>query len=286
MSAAPSESNEPKKVTGSTPFAGCLIMVLAMLVLMFLVGFAIWSVFRLDAEIGKFTQPDAKPVALATTEGAEADLNALKARLDAFGHQLSTKDGGDARLALSAADINLAIAAFEPLKELRGTFHVESIGADSLRVAICFKMHAKPLDNSFRYLNGTMVVRPELVEGEILLRVDSVDAGPQPVPAEFLEHLSPYRISQRYVTDPTLGPALKSLTGVALRPGEIELRRLTSENPPAPVTEAQAQRGKMRFLKLFGFIAATFLVGVAAVLLVGLRSSRRKARQDESQGHE
>jgi len=279
MSAEPTEQ---KKVTGSTPFAGCLIMILALLVMLFLVGFAIWSVFRLDKEIAKFTQLEARPVPVASTEDAEATLNSLKAKLDTFNHQLATNTAQDARLTLSVEEINLAIAAFKPLEELRGTFHVEAIENDTMRVAVSFKLNAKPLENSFRYLNGSILVEPELVEGEILLRVLSVDAGPQPVPEEFIGHLSPYRISQRYLTDPVIGPAMKKLTGIELRDNQFELRRLKTENPPAPITPEQAQKGKMRFVKLFGFIAGIFLVGVAAVLLIGLRRSRKKAPQNAS----
>jgi hypothetical protein len=277
------EPKEQKKVTGSTPFAGCLIMILALAVMLFLVGFAIWSVFRLDKEIAKFTQLDARPVPVASLEDAEGTLNSLKAKLDTFNHQLTTESPEEARLALSVKEINLAIAAFKPLEELRGTFHVEAIENGTMRVAVSFKLNAKPLENTFRYLNGSMLVQPELVEGEILLRVLSVDAGPQPVPEEFLGHLSPYRITQRYVTDPVIGPAMKKLTGIELRDNQLQLRRLKSENPPAPISPEQAQKGKMRFIKLFGFIAAIFLVGVAAVLLIGLRSSRKRARQNGSQ---
>jgi hypothetical protein len=277
------EHKEVKKVTGSTPFAGCLIMILALVVMLFLVGFAIWSVFRLDKEIAKFTQLEARPVPVASLEDAEGTLNSLKARFDTFNHQLTTGSEDEARLALSVEDINLAIAAFEPLKELRGTFHVEAIENGTLRVAVSFKLNAKPMDNSFRYLNGTMIVRPELVEGEILLRVLSLDAGPQPVPEEFLGHFSPYRISQRYVENPVIGPAMQRLTGTELRDNQLQLRRLKNENAPAPITPEQAEKGKMRFMKLFGFIAAIFLVGVAAVLLMGLRSSRKKARQNGPQ---
>lgn len=277
------EQKEEKKVTGSTPFAGCLIMILALAVMLFLVGFAIWSVFRLDKEIAKFTQLEARPVPVAPLEDSEGTLNSLKAKLDTFHHQLTTDGAEDARLALSVEDINLAIAAFEPLKELRGTFRVEVIEKDTMRVAISFKLNAKPMENSFRYLNGTMVVRPELVEGEILLRVLSVDAGAQPVPDEFLGHLSPYRISQRYVEDPILGPAMKRLTAIEIRDNQLELRRLSTERAPSPITPEQAEKGKMRFMKLFGFIAAMFLVGVSVVLLIGLRSRRKKARQNGSQ---
>lgn len=282
MSASQPEASAPKKVTGSTPFAGCLIMVVAMLVLLFLIGFAGWSVFRLDKEIAKFTTETPRAVAVAPTEGAEAQLNSLKAKLEEFNHQLAT-GAGDARLALSRDELNLAIAAFEPLKELRGTFHVEELGAGTMRVAICFKLNAKPLQDSFRYLNGTMLVRPELTEGEILLRVESLDAG-APVPPEFLEHFSPYRISQRYMEDPVLGPAMKSLTGIEVTDGQVILRRLQSENPPAPITPAQAEAGKSRFMKLFGFIATMFLVCVAIVLWIGLRAAKRKQLQNQSQG--
>ena len=56
----------------------------------------------------------------------EPQLNALAERLETFRQQLA----GDAKatLALTPDDINLAIAAYEPFKDLRGTFRIAGCG--------------------------------------------------------------------------------------------------------------------------------------------------------------
>ena len=71
-----------------SPFAGCTVMIAALVVMTFLLGFSVWSLFRLDSEIAAFTSPEAKPPPVAPLDGIEAELNDLMARLEVFRAQL------------------------------------------------------------------------------------------------------------------------------------------------------------------------------------------------------
>ena len=125
-----------------SPFAGCAILIAALAVMVFLIGFSILTLFRQFNEIAKFTGTKPVPVAISSLESREPELNRLAERIETFRQQLA--GDGETSLALSADDLNLAIAAYEPLKELRGTFHVTEIAGNNLRVAISFPLNGRP----------------------------------------------------------------------------------------------------------------------------------------------
>ena len=82
----------PPQASARSPFAGCLILILALAILVFLIGFSAWMPFRQAAEIEKFTKPDPAPLEIDPIAGNETKVNALVERLEAFRAGL----GGDA----------------------------------------------------------------------------------------------------------------------------------------------------------------------------------------------
>jgi hypothetical protein len=128
-----------------------------------------------------------------------------------------------------------------------------------------------------RYLNGTLVARPELAQGEIVFRIDAIDVPGAVIPEPFRKQMSPYRITERYKTDPVLGPAMAKLTGLEFSDGKAIVRKTPGENPPDTVTNDQVDFASSRLFKAFGVAAAIFLCIVGLLLFIGLRAKRRKA---------
>ncbi len=58
----PDDEARPLDRSAKSPAAGCVIMVTAVLALVFLVGFAIWNLFKLDRELSKFTEEEPRPL--------------------------------------------------------------------------------------------------------------------------------------------------------------------------------------------------------------------------------
>jgi hypothetical protein len=282
MSAAP----ETPQATARSPFAGCAIMLIAVAVLVFLVVFSTWALFRQADEIAKFTSDKPAPVEISPLAGREADANALAERLESFRQSLDRD--AETRLELTVDDLNLAIAAYEPLKDLRGTLRVRELHADGKLVAdISFTMNGKPrrtregesgwVTTDPRHLNGTLIARPELAQGEIVLRIDAIDVPGAEIPEPFRKQMSPYRITERYKSDPVLGPAMAKLTGLELADGKVTARKTPGEIPPDTVTRDQVDFASSRLFKAFGVAAAVFLCVVGLLLFIGLRAKRRKA---------
>lgn len=281
MSATP----ETPQATARSPFAGCTIMIVCVLVMVFLVAFSTWALFRQADEIAKFTSEKRVPVAETVVQGRESDANALAERLETFRQSLDREDA--TRLELSADDLNLAIAAYEPLKDLRGTLRIEEIHADGKIVAaISFLMNGKPrlardgesgvVTTDPRYLNGKLVARPELAQGEIALRIDSIDVPGATVAEPFRKQMSPYRITERYKQDPVLGPALAKLTSLEFVEGKVIAHKTPGVTPPQTITREQVDFASSRLFKAFGVVAAVFLVIVGILLAIGLRAKARR----------
>ena len=269
-----------------SPFAGCTIFIAAFLVMAFLIGFSVLTLFRQFNEIAKFTDEKSVAIEVSSTERKEAELNNLSERVEAFRQQLA----GDTEtsLALSADDLNLAIASYEAFKELRGTFRVLAIEEKSLRIAISFPLNGKPrltragekswITSDLRYLNGTLVAHPTLLKNEIVLSLDTLEVPGKKVAPEFIDQMSPYRITERYLGDPIIGPAMAKMTRIGIVDGKIVLTRKPGENPPETITDAQVDSGSSRLFTALGIAAACFLAFAGIIAFIGIRTKARKAR--------
>ncbi|MES2660722.1 MAG: hypothetical protein V4689_19000 [Verrucomicrobiota bacterium] len=275
-----------KDHSARSPFAGCAILIAAMAVMTFLIGFSILTLFRQFNEIAKFTGE--KPVAIEVTplENKEPQLNNLAERIETFRQQLA--EDSVATLSLSADDVNLAIATYDAFKELRGTFRVIGIDGETMRIAISFPLNGKPrfardgepgwIASDSRHLNGTMIARPRFHLGEVVLSIDNIEVPGVTVPREFIDQMSPYRITERYMTDKEIGPAMKKLTRAEISDGKIMLTRNPKETPVGTITDAQVDAGASRLFTTLGIAATIFIVFAGIIVLIGVRAKAAKAR--------
>ena len=280
---------DPTKATARSPLAGCAILITVGLMVIFLVVFSAVSFFRQADAISKFTQEKPAPVEITSVVGKEAEIQALSTRLEAFNKQL---DGDQpATLALSADDLNLAVAAYQPFEDLRGTFRVKEITDKNMRIDVSYKMNGKPrrtkegenglITSDFQYLNGSFIARPSLEKNEVSLKIDEVIVPGKAVPEEFVIRLSPYQVMQRYLTDPVMGTVMKKLTRVELANGQLLLKRVPGENQSDAITHDQVDSGSNRLFKVLGIAASVFLAFVAVMILITIRRAKREIDQAE-----
>ena len=279
----PKAQQEP---SARSPLAGCAILIAAVGMMVFLIGFSIFALFRQFNEIAKFTGEKPVPVEVTTLENKETELNNLAERLEKFRQELGGKS--ETSLALSADDLNLAIAAYEPFKELKSTFRVTKIEGETLHIAISFPLNGKPrftregetgwIASDSRYLNGTLVARPNLLKKEIVLSLDAIEIPGAKVPQEFIDQMSPYRITERYLTDPVIGPVMAKLTRMSVADGKVILKRNPGENPVDLITNDQVDSASRRLFTSLGIAAACFLAFAGLIVIIGLRAKARKER--------
>ena len=276
-------TNKPIGANAHSPFAGCAILIAALAVMVFLVVFSTWGLFRQANAIEQFTAAAAQPVAVAAIDGRDGELNRLAEKLEKFRAELAGDD--ETTLALTPEELNLAIAVYEPFKDLRGTLRVVAVDGPVLKLAICFKLNGRPrltrngesgwISSDPRYLNAKLLARPELLGHEVVLKLDAIEVANAKVPVEFKEQMSPYRITERYLGDALLGPAMGKLTAVAVVDGCVVLRRKPGQVPSDRISAEQVDFASSRLFTLLGIVACGFLLFVGILIFVGSRAKGR-----------
>lgn len=274
-----SEKISNNKTSDRSPLSGCAILITAVLVLIFLLVFSVLTLFRQYDEIVKFTSPVAKPLVTKAVEDRRAELDALKGRIVIF-HQ-GLVNGEEVSLGLTPDDINLAIDAFDAFRDLRGNFRVVGIDGDKLRIAICFKLNGRPrlgakgeglwVTSDPRYLIGTLVARPALLKREFVLRIDAIEVEGAKVPEGFIGQMSPYRLAERYLEDPILGPAMASLTSVRVADGRLIFSKKPGEVLGDEIGRGEVDSSGKRLFSILGLAAVVFLSVAGLVVFLGLK---------------
>lgn len=273
------------EASARSPLAGCGILIAAVAMMIFLIGFSIFSLFRQFNEIVKFTSDQPVPIEVTSLENRDAEINNLTQRLEKFRQDLTTDN--EASLALSADDLNLAIARYEAFTELKGTFRVEKIEQETLRIAVSYMLNGKPrlthdgetglLAYDHRYLNGTLVVRPVFLQKEIALRLDTIEVPGAKVPRGFIDQMSPYRITERYLADNMIGPAMAKVTRVSLADGKMIITRDPKQQPADRITNEQVDSASSRLFLSLGIAATVFLIFAGIIVFIGLRAKARNS---------
>lgn len=275
---------DKKEVGQKSPFAGCAILIVALAVMLFLVGFSVFALFRQFSEIAKFTGEEPQGITIVSLEDREPDLYRLAAKLEEF--RLAVRDGKSAVLEMNSEEMNLAIAAYEPFKDLRGTLQVLEISSENIRFAISFQLNGKPrmskegeegmMSSDPRYLNGTMVAAPGLLQKEVILQLSDIEVTDAKVPKEFVQQMSPYRIAERYLGSEGIGTTMAGLTSVSLAEGIVRFEKKEGIVPQDMITKEQVDDGSMKVFNFFGIAASIFLVFVGIVLFVSLRLKKSR----------
>ncbi|MFN6095874.1 MAG: hypothetical protein ACK49J_12885 [Verrucomicrobiota bacterium] len=272
--------------SGRSPLSGCAIFVTAFLMLIFLLVFSVYALFRQYDEIAKFTAPAARPVEVVDAKSRENEVRQLKEKIGDFQRGL----GGDEEvsLALTPDEMNLAIAVYDAFRDLRGTFRVTGIDGCAMRIAICFQLNGKPrlaregevgwMSADPRYLIGTLVARPALLKHEVVLQIDQIEVEGAAVPPEFVGHMSPYRLAERYLGDPVIGPAMAALTRVEIADGRLVFIKKPGELPADEIGRDEVDSSSRRLFTIFGIAATCFLSVAGLVAYMGLRKKSSGAK--------
>ncbi len=276
--------NNDNRVGEKSPFAGCAILIVALAVMGFLVGFSIFALFRQFNEIVKFTGDKPAKIETVSVENREGDLNRLAEKLESF--RLAVTDDKPAVLQMTAEEMNLAIAAYEPFKDLRGTLRVVSVSPESIVFEISFQMNGKPrmakegegglMASDPRYLNGTLVATPGLLQREVILQISEINVPGAKVPKEFILQMSPYRIAERYNGTEGIGASMAKLTNVELGDGFVRFEKKEGVVPKDTVTDEQVDVMSIKVFKFFAIAACGFLVFVGIVLFLALRMKKKR----------
>ena len=256
-----------------SPFAGCSIFIIAGVLAASMVGFTIWSYFKVQDTIAVFTDESPQTIELVDLVGKESAQVAIKEKLVGFRHNIEAQHKAD--ITLNADEMNLAIATFDILKPHRNHLIITCIEAGHIEAKIAFPVKSGMGSDTMRFINAVIIIKPELVEGAAFPRITSVQASTGGEVPEQFRHFISETLLHPLKEDKELGPIFSSLSAA-----DIEGNTLVLHNDPdyQPITEPSEEKKQSMFERLmtgFAIIAVIFLAIVSLIIIL----SRRKAKK-------
>lgn len=262
-------TDAPKKFS---PFAGCSIFIIAGVLAASMAGFTIWSYFKVKGTIAGFTDESAQSIEIVDLKGKESAQVAIKEKLVGFRHQIEA--GHKAEITLNAEEMNLAIASFEILQPHRNHLKITSIQDGKMEARIAFPVKSGMTTDLMRFINASITIEPELVEGAAFPRVTAVEASTgTEVPEQFRKFISE-TLLHPFKEDKELGPVFSSLSAVAIEGDTLVLQTDPEYQPVTATSEEDKQPMFERLMTGFSIIAVFFLAIVSVIIIL----SRRKAK--------
>jgi flagellar basal body-associated protein FliL len=290
------DSAQAQKDAPRSPFAGCLILIVMAVVILVLISSAAYFLKKQTDAYKTFTDEEARPAPVADPKAHESEFNSLVNRLRHFDHEVN--NGRAAELALSAQDLNLAIAHFDVLKSYRGQFHFEKITATNISGTIHLPFNSTSklpgfvrsslgIESRENNLNGTFTGTPLLTDGKLILNVSEITPSKGEIPEELLSGISRFLISgeleQKAEDDPKNIPellkTLRKLTSIELREESLIFSYTPDSKPPSVKEESDAMATKAKQLVALG--AVIFILTM--ILFFILMSRRQKAKRAAAQ---
>lgn len=277
-----------------SPFAGCLILVVMGIVVLILITTTVYTLKKQTQAYQTFTEEEAKPAQVINPADFQNEFNSLVSRLRHFEHEV--KNNRRAEIALTPRDLNLAIAHFDILADLRGQFFIAEISDQEISgtLHLPFSSNRKlpsfvrtPLKIPLRdnNLNGTFTGTPLLTDGKLILNLTEITPSRGEMPDDFFSNISRVLVSgqlEKAVEDdpenpPDLLKTLRKLTSLSLRDGTLIFTHTPGATPPSVKEQADAMATKAK-----QFIALGAVIFILTMILLFLLLSRRQKAKREA----
>jgi hypothetical protein len=236
-------------VSGSNPFYGCAIMIIAALTFGGIVSWMLYSGYKQDREIASFTVNNAPP--LPAAELTDADRVELHGKLESFSKVAA--NGRAVTLMLSLEELNQVIALAGEKKianyDYRNVVRFTSLDAKAgrLHADIRWQMNNFPFSKApDRFLVGSAVFVPRIENGSFDLYLESVDVPGKTVSPGFVGHLQTIPWLAVMKNDKNVAEVLKRVTSVEFTPSGSGIVLKTSAGEaanPAPGKGATPSTG-------------------------------------------
>lgn len=182
------QTKEP--VSGSNPFYGCAILLIAITTFSFIILWSLYSGLKQSSEIDTFTETNAPP--LAAIEAGEALKASVRTKLASFA--LVAKADKPVTLTLSVEELNaiLVLAGESGVADYRGMLRFTGIDAPAqkLKADIRWQMNNLPfVQAAERFLVGQATFKPVIESNALELHIEDLDVPGKTVSEGFLRHL-------------------------------------------------------------------------------------------------
>ncbi|MBK1790437.1 hypothetical protein [Persicirhabdus sediminis] len=273
-----------------SPMAGCWILIVVACVFIGVIGFSAWMFGRVQFAITSFTQPEPVELVVESLDGKQAELTALTSQLNDFKSKIEAKQAS--QLEISAAQMNIAIASYPLLEGNRGMLQVEKIADGFIQARVSYPMKSadsfsemlgqslRGEEGNLRYLNGTLFIVPELMDGGPFPRVDKIASDTETEVTNQFREMIAQTLLYGWNENPQLQPVFDNVTEVKIADDKLVL----SYQPDAPRQLAvdNSENGVMGVIvKVVGIICVLFLAFAAFVIVLMRRHRKRLAASQE-----
>lgn len=264
-----SHHTESHQEREASPMAGCLIFIILILVFSTLGAFIVYTYQDHKKAVLSFSESE--PGVISEYLGGNGELSALNKKLSVFSN--TVKEGGVTEIAIGVKELNLAISKLPKMQEFKGKMFVTSISKEGIEANISFPMKAG--FSSLCYLNGSMMVMPQIAQGSIFPVITSVSpASGADVPPKMVKFL-PQALFSSYRTDPDLQSVFHKLSTVVLEDG---IMKVTSDPQHIPMDEVDIVAGKDNFYTALSLFGILFFIVFSTSVLVYYFFKRRKRK--------
>ncbi len=201
---------------------GCLtaaiLLVIGAVVAFFGIRYAYHTVQRLALEYTETTPAPLQPV-----EVSEAQLAALRQRVDAFGQALKDRKSAQ-ELVLSADDINALLVKDPNYREFKDKLRV-SIEGERIQGRISWPLpDIGPLKLKGRYLNGMATFQIALENGALRINIGDVEVKGRSLPAPILAQLRQENLARDVQDNPDAAKVIEQFDSIQVKDGHLILR--------------------------------------------------------------
>ena len=177
-------------VSGSNPFYGCAILIIAACTFGGIIGYTLYSGYKQNKEIESFTEHDAPPLPVVAL--ADTDRTELQGKLDSFTQVAKNKK--PVTLTLSVEELNqlITLAGEKEVADYRGIIRFTGLDAKAGRILadIRWKMNNLPFSKApDRFLVGSAVFVPKVGNGTFDLYIETVTVPNKTVSPGFVGQL-------------------------------------------------------------------------------------------------
>ena len=177
-------------VSGSNPFYGCAILIIAACTFGGIIGYTLYSGYKQNKEIDSFTVHDAPPLPVA--ELSDASRTALQGKLDSFTKVAQNKKPVKIPLGVDELNQLITLAGEKEVADYRGIMRFTGLDAKTGRILadIRWKMNNLPFTKApDRFLVGSAVFVPKVGNGTFDLYIETVTVPGKAVSPGFIGQL-------------------------------------------------------------------------------------------------
>ncbi len=219
------------------PFYGCAILVLIVVSFAGLVTWTIYSGYKQDKEISKFTLESAPP--LPTPAPTAEETSALRTKLQAF--STDAKAGKEAELTLTVTELDtlLVLSGESGVADYRGIVRFTGLDRETSTILadICWPINPLPLPGrQKRFLVGQGSFLPVIEKESLDLRISTISVPGKQVNEGFLGSLQQWPWLNLAKVNAEVTEVLKKVTAFSVSTDEksLILKSGPSVTPPTP----------------------------------------------------